>query len=156
MQKVRGLICLWCLSLLFVVGCERIKRGEVAVQPAEVVKAPKPRVKPEEAKPPQPEVAQQPTAPETAAPETAAPETAAPQPTPPEATQPATAQPTPTKPLQPSQLLNQLHLNLHLSRKLPNLQRRQPPKLQRSILPMKREAFGRVLMPSTANLTAYL
>ncbi|MFA0748539.1 hypothetical protein [Fervidibacter sp.] len=98
MQKVRGLICLWCLSLLFVVGCERIKRGEVAVQTAEVVKAPKPRVKPEEAKLPQPEVAQQPTAPETAAPETAAPETAAPQPTPPEATQPATAQPTPTKP----------------------------------------------------------
>ena len=98
MQKVRGLICLWCLSLLFVVGCERIKRGEVAVQTAEVVKAPKPRVKPEKAKPPQSEVAQQPTVPETTAPETTAPETAAPQPTPPEATQPATAQPTPTQP----------------------------------------------------------
>jgi len=98
MQKVRGLICLWVLPLLFVVGCERIKRGEVAVQPAEVVKAPKPRVKPKKAEQPQAEVAQQPTVPEAAAPETAAPETAAPQPTAPEATQLATTQPTPTQP----------------------------------------------------------
>lgn len=98
MQKVRGLICLWVLPLLFVVGCERIKRGEVAVQPAEVVKAPKPRVKPKKAEQPQAEVAQQPTVPEAAAPETAAPETAAPQPTAPKATQLATTQPTPTQP----------------------------------------------------------
>ena len=101
MRKVRGLICFWVLSLLFVGGCERIKRGEVAVQPAEVVKAPKPRTKPKEAKPPQPEVAQQPTAPETAAPETVAPETVAPAPAAPEATQPITAQPTPTQPTTP-------------------------------------------------------
>jgi len=95
---MRGLICLWVLSLLFVVGCERIKRGEVAVQPVEVVKAPKPRTKPREMKPPQPEVAQRPTVPETVTPETAAPETVAPAPAAPEATQPATAQPTPTQP----------------------------------------------------------
>ncbi|WP_456338879.1 hypothetical protein [Fervidibacter sacchari] len=98
MRKVRGLICLWVLPLLFVVGCERVKRGEVAVQPAEVVKVPKPRVKPKKAEQPQAEVAQQPTVPEAAAPETAAPETAAPQPTAPEATQLATTQPTPTQP----------------------------------------------------------
>jgi hypothetical protein len=98
MRKVRGLICLLAFSLVFVVGCERIKRGEVAVQPAEVVKVPKPRAKPKEAKLPQPEIAQQPTTPETAAPETAAPETAVPQPTATEATQPTTAQPTPTQP----------------------------------------------------------
>ena len=101
MRKVRGLICLWVLPLLFVVGCERVKRGEVAVQPAEVVKVPKPRVKPKKAEQPQAEVAQQPTVPETVTPETAAPETVAPAPAAPEATQPITAQPTPTQPTTP-------------------------------------------------------
>lgn len=98
---MRWLICVGTISLLFIAGCERVKRGEVevAVQPP---KAPIAKVKPKvprEKKPTQPEAPtkEQPPAPETAVAEapptqTAAPETAAtPQPTTvqPPATQPA-------------------------------------------------------------------
>jgi len=58
--------------------------------------------------------------------------------------------------LQLNRPLNPLRLNLHLSLRSHNLQHRQPLKLQRLILLMKREVFGQLLIPSTANLTASL
>lgn len=104
---MRWIICISAISLLFISGCERVKRGEikVAVQPSEATKAkakPKaPRkVKTTELEAP---IKEQKPAPETAAPETAAPETpptqtelpkTAPEPQPP-MVQPTTTAPKP-------------------------------------------------------------
>ncbi|MFN3421249.1 MAG: hypothetical protein ACK40X_05960 [Armatimonadota bacterium] len=93
---MRWPICLGLICLLFVAGCERVRRGEVEAVDLQPTGPPTKKVKPQIVKPSQPEA---PTQEQPAAPETTASETPATQPAKPAtAPQPATVQPSTTQP----------------------------------------------------------